>query len=251
VRTLRGAVQYDGTAYAGFQAQPGIATVQGALEDALSRVTGTASRVIGAGRTDAGVHAREQVISFRTDSRLSTDELLRALNAVLPGDVVVQTLEEAPQGFHARYDARSRAYEYVVYNAPVPSPFWRLYSHHVAGALDCDAMNEALGALVGEHDFAAFGMPMEKTRDGVTVRGGTVRRLLAARCWMTRPFVYFYLEADAFLRHMVRQIVGTALRIGQRRLAPSAMLEILRSRRIAASGPAAPARGLYLVSVSY
>lgn len=251
MRTLRGTLQYDGTAYAGFQAQSNAPTVQGALVGALGTVTGEACQVIGAGRTDAGVHARAQVISFRCETRLSTEVLLRALNATLPDDIVLLSLEEAAEGFHARYDARSRAYEYVIDNAAQPSPFWRLYSYHVAGALDVGAMSDALACLVGEQDFAAFGMPMERTRQGVTVRGGTVRTVLAARCWMAPPFVYFYLEANAFLRHMVRQVVGTVLRVGRRRLEPSGFVEILRSRRIAASGPAAPARGLYLVKVTY
>jgi len=170
---------------------------------------------------------------------------------VLPDDVVLLSLEEAEPGFNARYDARSRAYEYQVYNAPLPSPFWRCYSYHVAGSLDVEMMHRALEPLVGEHDFAAFGMPMERMREGVTRRGSTVRTLLAARCWAAQPFVYFYLEANAFLRHMVRQIVGTVLRVGQRRLTPAHIVDILQSRRIAASGPAAPARGLYLVKVTY
>ncbi len=249
--TLRATVQYDGTAYAGFQAQANAPTVQGALEAALAAVTGQPCRVVGAGRTDAGVHARGQVISFCPETHLATETLQRALNATLPRDIVLAELAVAPQGFNARYDAASRAYEYVVDNGPTPSPFWRLYSHYVAGALDVEGMSQALDHLVGEHDFAAFGMPMERTRGGVTVRGGTVRTLIEARCWAVRPFIYFYLEANAFLRHMVRQVVGTVLRVGGRRLTPAGVLEILRSRRIAASGPAAPARGLYLVTVRY
>lgn len=248
---LRGTVQYDGTAFAGFQVQANARTVQGALETALATVTGLATRVTGAGRTDAGVHARGQVISFPTVTHLATAVLQRALNAVLPDDIVLASLAEAAPGFNARYDARSRAYEYVVYNAPLPSPFWRNYSHYVKEPLDVPRMHEAVEGLVGEHDFASFGMPMERTREGTTVRGGTVRTLLAARCWQTQPFVYFYVEANAFLRHMVRQIVGMALRVGSGRLTPPDVMQILHKRRIAASGPAAPARGLYLVRVTY
>jgi tRNA pseudouridine38-40 synthase len=251
VRTFRGTVHYDGTAYAGFQVQAKAPTVQGALEDALAGVTGQTTRVVGAGRTDAGVHARGQVISFRSATDLATDTLQRALNALLPEDIVLLSLEEAPADFHARYAARSRAYEYVVYNMPWPSPFWRCYSYHVPELLDVARMGCALEPLLGEHDFAAFGMPMERTRAGTTVRSTTTRTLLAARCWAVQPCVYFYLEANAFLRHMVRLIVGTVLRVGQGRLAPSAVREILAARRLAASGPAVPARGLYLVKVTY
>src|SRR5579885_1743165 len=248
---LRGTVQYDGTAYAGFQIQANASTVQGALEEAIARVTGSFSRVTGAGRTDAGVHARGQVISFGSATHLSNEVLLRALNATLPDDIVLLELDEAEPGFNARYDARSRAYEYVVYNAKLPSPFWRRYSYHVPEDLDTERMSAALQVLLGEHDFAAFGMPMEHTREGVSVRGGTVRTLHEARCWAARPFVYFYLEANAFLRHMVRQVVRTVLRVGSGRLSPGTVVEILHSRRIAASGPAVPAHGLYLVKVTY
>ena len=251
MRILRGTVQYDGTAYVGFQSQKVGPTVQGALEAALAAVTGAATRVVGAGRTDAGVHARGQVISFNSDTDLGTDTLVSALNAQLPGDIVVISLEDAAPDFNARHDARSRAYEYVVYNDDPPSPFWRFYSYHVRDPLDVPSMNKAIVQLVGEHDFASFGMPMERTRDGVRIRGRTVRTIIAARCWAAQPFVYFYMEADAFLRHMVRQVVGTILRVGQRRLTPSDVLDILCARRIGAGGPAAPARGLYLVKVTY
>ena len=125
------------------------------------------------------------------------------------------------------------------------------YSYHVPEPLDIACMGRALEPLLGEHDFAAFGMPMERTRAGTTVRGTTVRTLVAAHCWAAQPLVYFYLEANAFLRHMVRLIVGTVLRVGQGRLAPSAVRDILGARRLAASGPAVPARGLYLVKVTY
>jgi len=250
-RPIRCTVAYDGTVYAGFQRQPGLPTVQGALEDAVSTVTGSPTRIIGAGRTDAGVHARGQVISFVSETTLPVATLRRALNATLPRDIVVSAVEEVAPDFDARFSARSRAYEYVVYNAPTPSPFWRLYSHHVGEALDVERMGEALTGLLGRHDFAAFGSPMEHTRNGAMIRGGTERTLLAARCWMAQPFVYFYLEADAFLRHMVRQVVGTVLKVGRGRLASSDVFAILRSRRMGAAGPAAPAQGLYLAKVTY
>lgn len=250
-RTLRGTLQYDGTAYAGFQWQSHVPTIQGALETAIARVTGVGSRVTGAGRTDAGVHARGQVISFATATVLATPVLLRALNATLPRDIMLLNLAEAEGSFNARYNARSRAYEYIVRNAPLPSPFWRLYAYHVPGTLNVGAMGHALEHLVGEHDFAAFGMPMEYTRDGKRVRGGTVRTMLAARCWSKEEFVYFYVEANAFLRHMVRQIVGAVLKVGQRRLAPADVLALVDEPRSGSAGPAAPAHGLYLVSVTY
>jgi len=251
VRTWRGVVQYDGTAYAGFQRQSSAPTIQGTLEEALRKVTQEHTAVIGAGRTDARVHARGQVVSFSSETRLEAPTLMRALNTTVPRDIVLSSLEEAERGFNARYDARSRAYEYIVYNTALPSPFWTRYSHHVPDPLDTAGMSAALGRLVGEHDFAAFGMPMERTRDGVTERGGTVRLVLGAHCRVRRPFVYFYIEANAFLRHMVRLIVGTVLRVGRGRLKPEDVRAILDARHIAAAGPAAPAQGLYLVQVTY
>ena len=250
-RTLRGTLQYDGTSYAGFQWQTNAPTIQSAVEAALTTVTGRHSRVTGAGRTDAGVHARGQVISFETETRLTTEVLLRALNATLPRDIVLRDLVEAADGFHARYSAHSRAYEYIVYNAPMPSPFWRLYSHHVPGTLDVAAMGQTLRHLLGEHDFAAFGMPMERTRDGQTMQGGTVRTVRAARCWAREEFVYFYVEANAFLRHMVRRIVGAALKVGQQRLTAGDVLTLVQRPQSGVAGPTAPPQGLYLVSVTY
>ncbi len=250
-RVLRATIQYDGTGYAGFQRQSSVPTVQGAVERAISRVTGEDVNIKGAGRTDAGVHARGQVVSFATACALPLVTLRRAIDATLPDDIVLADLDEVAEGFDARFSALSRSYEYIVYNAPVPSPFWRRYSHYVATPLDVEGMNAGLEELHGRHDFAAFGMPMEHTREGVTERGGTLRTLMQARCWAVRPFVYFSLEADAFLRHMVRQIVGTVLRVGHGRLAPADMGALLRARSIAKVGPAAPAHGLYLVQVQY
>lgn len=250
-RVLRATIQYDGTEYAGFQRQPSAPTVQGAVERAISAITGEDVRIKGAGRTDAGVHARGQVVSFTTACTLQLATLRKAIDATLPDDIVLSDLDEAEEGFDARFSALSRSYEYIVYNAPVPSPFWRRYSHHIAGPLDVQSMNAGLKELHGCHDFSAFGMPMEHTREGVLLRGGSTRTLTQARCWATQPFVYFSLEADAFLRHMVRQIVGTVLRVGHGRLVPADMGVLLRARSIDKVGPAAPARGLYLVHVQY
>jgi len=250
-RVLRATIQYDGTGYAGFQRQPSVPTVQGAVERAISRVAGEDVRITGAGRTDAGVHARGQVVSFSTTCVLPLSTLRKAISATLPDDIVLSALDEAEEGFDARFSALSRSYEYVVYNAAVPSPFWRRYSHYVTGPLDVEGMNAGLEELHGRHDFAAFGLPMEHTREGLTVRGGTLRTIMQARCWAAQPFVYFYLEADAFLRHMVRQIVGTVLRVGHGRLAPADIGTLLRARSIDKVGPAAPAHGLYLVQVQY
>ena len=255
-RTLRCLVQYDGTQFAGFQRQPARQTVQGALESALARVTREPTPVVGAGRTDAGVHATGQVVHFRSSTALPTAVLQRAMNACLPEGVAVRELAEAPANFHARFDALSREYRYLVENSEVASPLWRWRAHHVPSPLAVDRMDAAARSLDGYHDFAAFGSPMEHTHeapDGTeeTVRGGTWRTVYAARCWRQQRFIWFCFVADAFLRHMVRMVVGTLLRVGSGRLPAAFVADLLRDARAGVAGPAAPAYGLYLTRVSY
>lgn len=256
-RTLRCTVEYDGTAFAGFQRQPGRSTVQGALEDALLRVTQQPVTIVGAGRTDAGVHALGQVIHFRLDSSLPNARLQRAVNACLSDGVAIRDLEEVGPGFHARFSARSREYRYVVENAAIPSPLMRQRAYHVSHPLSVDAMDAAARPIVGRHDFGAFGSPMERTVVGArgdeprAVRGHTDRTMYAARCWRRQRFVLFCFVADAFLRHMVRMLVGTLLRIGSGKLPVQVVSDLLRGDNSTPAGPAAPAHGLYLVRVRY
>ncbi|HVC79895.1 MAG TPA: tRNA pseudouridine(38-40) synthase TruA [Chloroflexota bacterium] len=253
---FRCVAQYDGTAFAGWQRQPGRMTVQGAVESALARVTGKAISVVAAGRTDTGVHALGQVIHFTCDTSLSAATLQRAVNALLPVEVSVSGLVEAADDFHARYSAISREYRYVVDNGEVSSPLLAKRVHHVPQPLAVDGMAAAAADLHGHHDFAAFGSPMEHTApdpngNPVSRRGGTERTLLLAACRRVRRFVLFYFVADAFLRHMVRMLVGTLLRVGSGSLPIPAIAALLRGDRSFAAGPAAPAHGLYLVRVRY
>jgi tRNA pseudouridine38-40 synthase len=255
-RKFRCTVQYEGTAFAGFQRQPGLVTVQGALESAIARVTRHEATVCGAGRTDAGVHALGQVIHFTTESTLPTETLLRALNACLPLSISLIDLQETSDTFHARYSARSREYRYVVDNGPVRSPLLNGKVYHFAQSLAVEGMAEAARILVGQHDFGAFGSPMEHVYQDpsggqTTWRGGTMRTLIAAGCRRLRRFVVFWFMADAFLRRMVRMLVGTLLRIGVGSLSVSALGAMLRGDRSRPAGPAAPAHGLYLVRVRY
>jgi tRNA pseudouridine38-40 synthase len=256
-RTFRCVIQYDGTAFAGFQRQPGVTTVQGVLEAALARVTQQQVGVMGAGRTDAGVHAIGQVAHFESASALALPVFQRAINACLPAGIVVRDLEEAPPGFHARFSARSREYRYVVDNAAVPSPLLRDRVHHVGRPLSVAAMAEGAKLLEGMHDFAAFGSPMMHSAHGRTadpaeeVRGSTSRTMFMARCWRRGHLILFCFIADAFLRHMVRMIVGTLLRVGAGSLIPDAVRRLLQGDSSLQAGPAAPAYGLYLVHVRY
>lgn len=254
-RNYRAVVEYDGTHYAGFQIQATQPTIQGELERALERVAQEFVRVDGAGRTDAGVHARGQVISFKTRWPYGEQALWRALNAVLPRDIAVQRISIADDNFHARFSARSRTYIYTVYNAPVRAPLLERFAHHCAQALDLQAMQEAATCLQGEHDFAAFGQP--------PFGENTVRIVYRAR-WDTmlgsahgdsdviRPrLLRFEIEANAFLRGMVRRIVGTLLDVGTGRLAVQDLRAILASRDIQRSSPPVPACGLCLWRVRY
>lgn len=240
---VKATVAYDGTEYRGFQWQATGPTVQEALEKALARITGTRARVLAAGRTDAGVHAEGQVIAFDTTWRHSLSDLERAMNAVLPPDSAVRDLVQVAPDFHPRYDARSRRYRYTVYNAPVRSPLARRTSLHLSGPLDLRAMEAATALVVGEHDFAAFGRPTQ----GVV----TVRRVIEAG-WITEaPWLFFEIEANAFLFRMVRSIVGTLLQIGRGRLPRDEFGAILASRDRSRAGKTAPAHGLCLIRVRY
>lgn len=253
-RTYRATVEYDGTAYAGFQLQPGRPTVQGALEAALQRLTQSSVRVHGAGRTDAGVHAKGQVVSFRAAWRHPLAALERAMNAVLPPDVAIRELAEVEATFHARYAATRRLYVYQVYDAPVRSPLLGRFAHHVRGPLDLAAMNAAARCLCGSHDFAAFGQP--------TVGEVTVRQVFRAE-WRAESDeaqpaqpegcrrYRFEIEANAFLRGMVRRIVGALLPVGLGLAAPDTVERLLASREIRRASPPAPACGLCLWQVWY
>ena len=241
----RATVEYDGTDYHGFQLQRGRATVQGELERALERVTQHAVRVHGAGRTDAGVHARGQVISFQAPWRHPLRDLHRALNAVLPADVVVRDLQEAEDGFHARFSALSRMYVYTIYNHPVRSPLLARFAHHVPSPLDVGAMSAAATALVGCHDMAAFGQ---------SPTGGHTERCVLRAGWHVESqagLVAFEIEANAFLRGMVRRIVGSLLQVGSGMLTRDGFVDLLASRDLARCRVRAPACGLCLERVSY
>jgi tRNA pseudouridine38-40 synthase len=256
-RTLRCTVEYAGTAFAGFQRQSDRVTVQQTLEDALGRVTGEPVTVVAAGRTDAGVHALGQVVHFVSTTTLDCATLQRAVNACLPQSVAVRELVDAAPGFHARFDAVSREYRYLVDNGTVRSPLWAQRALFVPGSLEVEPMQRAAALLVGRHDFAAFGAPMAYTRPDAatgrvsTVHGGTRRTMFTATCWRRRHFILFCFIADAFLRHMVRMLVGTLLRIGAGRLPARTVGELLQGTSPVAAGPAVPAHGLYLMQVRY
>ncbi|OIO94377.1 MAG: tRNA pseudouridine(38-40) synthase TruA [Anaerolineae bacterium CG2_30_64_16] len=248
---LRATVAYDGTDFLGFQWQPAGRTVQGVLEAALGQVTQTAIRVVGSGRTDRGVHAQGQVIAFHAVWRHPLADLHRALNAVLPADVVLKDLRPAPADWHPRFSALWRHYRYTVLNQPVRSPLDRRYAHLVAGPLDVAAMQTAAARLVGEHDFAGYGQPPRGGGGQPTQGDSTVRRLFDARWLLDGPWFTFDVVGNAFLRGMVRRLVGTLLYVGAGVWPVERVAEILVSRDRALAAPPAPASGLCLMHVEY
>jgi tRNA pseudouridine38-40 synthase len=244
VPTLRLDLEYDGERFAGWAAQPGQRTVEGALTEALATVLRGAARDLRvAGRTDAGVSATGQVASVVVDAPLDLRRVLRALNGTLPPDVAVRTLREAPDGFDARADARSRAYEYRVLPGP-PSPLRRRRVLCVSWPLDVPAMRAAAAAAAGRHDFRAF----TPTKTEHVFFDRTI-----LRCeWQERADeLVFRVEADAFLRHMVRVLVGTMLLVGRGHWDPARFARLLEGAPRAAAGPTAPAHPLTLVAVRY
>jgi tRNA pseudouridine38-40 synthase len=224
--------------------------VGGELEAILARVCGERVRVTPGGRTDSGVHALGQVVSFRTHSVIAAGELKRALNALIGGDLFVRGVEDADDTFDARRSAQTRRYRYAIWNAPDRNVWRRRWMTHVETLLDAERMNAACQVLAGKHDFAAFRTHKSQDPPGL----GTVRRVRSAvwsRSSADPNVVQFEIEADAYLRHMVRTIVGSAILVGSGKLPVDAVGQMLERRDRAAAGPTAPANGLTLLEVTY
>jgi tRNA pseudouridine38-40 synthase len=241
---LKFTIEYDGTNYSGWQLQARHDSIQGRIEAALERIFATPVRVFGSGRTDAGVHARGQVASISLPRPFDPAELQRALNSILPVNIVVLDISPAPDNFDPRRAARSRVYEYRVLNRKIASAFEYRYSWLVRDQLDLDAMNSAARVFVGEHDFAAF------RSLGTEVRT-TIRRVISSE-WVRDGDLYLYrVEANSFLRHMVRAMVSAMIDVGRGKLMPADVATILAGRDRGAGPANAPPGGLYLVEVRY
>ncbi len=234
---------YDGSGFHGYARQPQVRTVQGELEDALFKLTGEVETAV-AGRTDSGVHATAQVVSFATEAELDMDRVVRSLNRQLAPQIAVSSVSVAPDGFSARFSATGRAYSYLILNRPTPNPFLANTSWHYETPLDVDLMNRGLGHLIGEHDFAAF---CRKAGDR-----STVRRLDFAQ-WSQRGdgLLACGVAASSFCHQMVRSLVALSVEIGRGRASPDSVPEILASKDRGLAKGAAPAHGLTLVGVKY
>ena len=241
-------LEYDGTAFLGSQIQAAGRTVQGELERALRQLTQQEVRATLAGRTDAGVHAQGQRANFRTLSQLPLETIVRGLNALLPPDVAVQRAQEVAESFHARFDARLRVYRYTLYNSPIRSPLAHRVAWQVTGSLDVAAMDAGLALLVGKHDFASYAGAGEGP---ARVPRVTVRTISTAHCWAEMPWVYVEIAADSFLRHMVRNIVGELVRLGQGITDLAGFRANWEARDRKRAGAPAPPQGLCLVRVEY
>lgn len=250
--TYKITIVYDGSRFVGWQRQASGTSIQELIEGALRDLDDRDVTVTGAGRTDAGVHALGQVASFTLNRVVAADQVVRALNAKLPGEIRVISADEMPASFHARFDARTKTYRYRLWNGDVVPPFERAYVWHMPGPLSIDAMQAAARLLEGRHDFAAFqtvgGAPGPTERTVLTSR---VERA-DARDWAADgPLIAYEITGDGFLRHMVRAIAGTLVDIGRGRHRPEWMREVLASRDRARAGQTAPPQGLFLVRVDY
>lgn len=243
---LRMVVAYDGAPFHGFARQtdqPQLPTIQGAIEEALTRFLGEEIRASGAGRTDAGVHALGQVMSFSRAATIDLRALRKSLNSMCGPAIAILEVAEAPDGFDARFSAVSRTYEYAILRREVHDPFSRHTTWHQPQPLDLQAIKEAAQAVMGEHDFSSFGRVDEGQNP--------VRRIEALDVEEQGDLLLIRITANSFIQQMVRSIVGTLVKVGGGRIAAGSMNEILHSRDRSKAGPVAPAHGLFLVSVAY
>lgn len=244
MRNIRLLLEYDGARFHGWQRQKNALTVQEVLEAALGKLTGEAVKVIGSGRTDAGVHARGQVANFHTASGIPLKAFHGGLNSMLPYTIAVLEAAEASPDFHARKSARAKTYEYRILNRPSRSPLYHHYAWWLGDPLDLKAMDLSAQALMGRHDFTAF----QASGSGVK---NPVRGVFTAQWRQVENWLVFSITANGFLRGMVRSLVGTMVEVGRGKFPPEHLREVLKNRDRRRAGPTAPPQGLYLVAVVY
>lgn len=242
--TIKLTIEYDGTAYAGWQRQPNQPTIQAAVETALTRITQQQISIIAAGRTDAGVHARGQVASFQSDKSIPVDKWRLALNSALPHDISVVSSEQVPESFHARYSAKEKLYEYRISRHPARPAIDRHRVWHLPYDLDTQAIRHAMAGFIGRHDFTSFQGPRASTSDPMCV----VSQVSLTSDLMT---LTVQIQANRFLKQMVRAIIGTLTEVGRHKRSPDSITDILQAKDRRAAGETAPPQGLYLLHVLY
>ena len=238
-------IEYDGSAYHGWQRQSSERTIQGEIENALKTMTGNSVAVTGSGRTDAGVHALNQTANFRCAASLTPEVFLKGLNSLLPEDIVISSCKIVPEKFHARYDVKSKVYHYRILNRTLPAAISRQYAWHIRKKLNLSAMQETLRCIIGSHDFKAF-------EGSGSPRVSTVRCIINADLVKAEnDYIVLKIEGDGFLKFMVRNIVGTLVDVGFDKITPHDFKQILISKDRNLAGITAPAHGLFLMEVKY
>lgn len=244
MKNIKLTIEYEGSKYHGWQVQPNVTTIQGQIIEAINKITKENVNLIGAGRTDTGVHAKGQVANFLTNSNIPEGKFSYAINSQLPLDISIVKSEKVPMDFHARYDSKGKRYCYIIYNSPIRSPLYRNYAYHVPYELDIQKMNMAKKYLLGIHDFKAFMSSGSSIVD-------TVRTINSIFLTKRDSLIFFQIEGNGFLYNMVRIIVGTLIEIGNGKITHNSIPRILESKDRNIAGHTAPARGLYLEKVFY
>lgn len=248
MRNLKMVIEYDGSSYHGWQRQLNGLSIQQVLEEKIAVITGEKVKAIGSGRTDAGVHALAQVAHFKTACEISTGNLLKGINSLLPNDIVLKSLEEADADYHARMDAKGKIYLYQIFNSPSRTALYRHYAWTLHCPLDLDLMRKGAGYLIGRHDFTSFS---SVHTDVLSFEREIERIEILDSLSIEHPLIKIFVEADGFLRYMVRTIVGTLVEVGRKKRPPEDVAVILKGRDRKLAGMTAPPQGLFLKEVRY
>ena len=245
MRNIKMTIRYDGSRYKGFQRlKDNDMTIQGKIEDVLSKMTSESIEIIGSGRTDMGVHAYGQVANFKTNSNLSIEKMQSYLYEYLPEDIVITNIEEVDERFHSRYNAKSKVYLYKIYNNKFHDPFLRRYTTHISKKLDIELMKEASKYFIGEHDFTSFASSKSKKKSNV-------RTIHSINIKEDNGLIEIYFEGNGFLYNMVRIMSGALIDVGHKKISPQDIKRMLEEKDRSKSSDTAPAKGLYLYKVSY